>query len=1526
VQQKHCHHASAPAPTSFPLQTSLVRHTQNFEKNIFTSLYLSKTKSDQLTKTECSLVDMTKSDYHMEKEISPSHSNKSPLLSFSATEQKVESPTILSGTCLTAVAGITPEVIKVDHSEQSWQTDSDKLSSKIDALSYTSVVKSSLSKPEVDDLLHNDIKPVDSISKSLLDLNYSAAADATLSNCSDNIFQALSGTVSDAVVSVAEPSISADSILPKQKSDLHGISSLSTELPSGCSIAKDCCTPVVCSSESSVSCSLLAANDNFSSESHAYPHMHCSQTSVSESSITKQALPIVSCTPSVGSLPSSPAVTSNVLLTKLQVEVPVISRPVPVSLFCAQSCTVTSTPIPVALFCARSCGSVVTPQNSQVIGSDAVRSSLVAVSVSVSTDAISHTAVQHRLAKQQVTVKEETEKSVSDDGCEISAGSVVNNSFDNDDTLSLSESASVSTLLAPADDPEQCSISSDESYHSHHPVATSVSEMKHVVKDSNDPNITDSDTQPLPITSLTDISCQLDKHDELDVLNIYGSNDDGPKLPQLPVTNELEAECQMEEPDISDEPNEYISDEQIVSQILEADSCQCESLDCVLTKDPLSALDSSEHQKWREMLPPVTSNYEFSKTSAEHDSDDQSLCDVVSEDASSDSLVEELIHSTELNVSQHHSGTQDEQCENHDVVFLPTSHNDDWISSPQQLQDVLCSLLSSCHVNSVDDDDNCLPLVDASDEANDDAVSCSSSCTEVYSNKPEDQKLDGVGSQCASPQDGKDSDGTVSPLSVVLDGDGLDLMDSTSDGFQNIYSSLVSPTQMDAVLGSDAGIMNNGVYSDHNQPTTNLSPFSVEHSLTDGRQVVPLLDREHSPAVTAADAGLVKNLPSSTAAVTSLCDRLEESRQLSNRDEGDGQTDDEAKTEKNSSMSFECSQPHATRKSCRSSLRMRDKLANIDTSPSLAVQHDGCQKPRIDTYHADAAESLAISPTSSEGVNHVHGRKWKQVSDLDDKNKADGECLSSDVVTEIHEKSSSSAHSKTTEAGKKRRNSNLTSVKPDRDRITSKKLRAPSVIELDKSVSDDASVLYKRHKMPSEVHPAKHSIMASERGKTQTVFTVEQARSGSVRTIILTKPAFLPVISAHKKCKLKQKLDQIKGQQKLIYRQICHDTEEKEKKQLKSAEEQDRQMLASDGDRHEDVLGDLCKSQTSKRMRGKKKKKVSMETGDNRDASERRLTNADGLDKDSKDTGNMISHDKSDNGSVVHGSDILSDRGRSWKKHRLLAELANSEGYVADKTSRDTGRRLSRSLSSDGSMDDEKNSRIEEREQVKPRGRPRKHYLLAELEDSEGYVADKSLQDSGRRLSHSKSSERSEVDGKSGRSEERDHKRPKGRPRKHYLLAELEDSEGYVAERHYQDTGSGLSHNKSSEEEEKSSNSRGRPRKKCSLLGEPADSEGYVAGKSSRNTRRKSSCNKSDNESVVSDNSTSRERPKKTRSLLAELANSEGYVAERNASQHQDENDVNCLLWSDTCTLSREERALQVCTGGRVSFTYMLGP
>ena len=876
--------------------------------------------------------------------------------------------------------------------------------------------------------------------------------------------------------------------------------------------------------------------------------------------------------------------------------------------------------------------------------------------------------------------------------------------------LCQSNITAVSALPSSPDHTPQCSVSSDVSndsiLNSHQLPITNGHKTDCCIEYRKDLNISNSDMssdnisdlKQFSITDLADMVGQVDEPNNVNILNSDVSDDNISDLSQLPITNQLEVECHVEEQEdknvsSSEEPNESISDELIVSQILAADSSHCESLDHLFATHS-SASDGSERQKWREMLSPIINSYQLSKTSEEN-SNEPSLCDVVNaEDADSNSFVEDsindLIGSTDLNISHQSPDVCGIRQQAHDdddrLMRAVVADNDDWMCDAKQVQDVLCSLLRSCHVNSTDTD-NSLPL-DADNDNNgddEDAASCASSSTEVYVDLPEDLKLAGVSSRCGSPQD-KDSDGTVSLLSVVLDGDGLDLMDSTSDGFQNIYTSLVNPSQLDTELGSNANIVNSGTYpnsSASDSRPTNLSAFSVEHSLRDRSHVAALLDKDHCPAVMALDTGLVKNLPCSTASISSLYDKLGENRQLPNENKAGLHDHTEGMTAK--SPSCHCNQLYASRKSCRSSLRMPEKLADVDpTSPLLA-----CRPPPLsagrgsNTRHAlEIPENTASAEAvSSEGLKLVRGKKRKHNSVSGDESRTD-----SKLSVSLAEMGSCDKGSRETlsslgmgnEVGNRQKCISVKSLgDTQRDKITSKNsvtqtesctLRIRNTLEVTRSINN-GPLLCKRSTLSDDTTAIQS--MLSDKQKWETVFTMERARSGSVRTIILRKSVSPPMLKTGKKCKSKDKLEQFKRQRKLNLRRSQSDIQHEEEEK-KLVEHLEQTSADDDDDGNKDVS--VVKYETGEELHSvkkkkKKKKRAKMKTNENAAKSCRVRKDSTCPHKASDDAGDTSSHNKSDSGNVLDGDSIRSNvsRGRPRKRCSLLAELENSEGYVADR-------------------------------------------------------------------------------------------------------------------------------------------------------------------------------------------------------------------------------------------------------------------
>jgi len=1502
-------------------------HTCRFEKNIFTSIRLTEITSDQLMKTENRDDKMIPSD-SVENEISAPSSKCLVSSSFSAGEQISESPPVTRGSGSMPVS-VMSDVVEADNSEQKQSTSCSEIQSSNGAKLCTSGPESTLSGPETEPetSLHDDcnksgIKPdgsvriwglnpdvvgssmqqngqptpsdADCVATVDCDADQSqdeAAEEITLDkkaevkdnetadgnsgvridptrggNCVDSIAEDSSIKISTSDTSLSELSVVSGSV-----SALHlGMSSISNNIlvnstasspimpvdvakndtevrtrlqgsdsPGGGpdnlpNVSSDCATHgSVGTSESSVNeestgisetpccCSFLTEHEFASQHNMSEERCHHLQPFPSEDCHTSQTVSM-SCADTL-----RPQITvSN-------------SCPVPVSLFCAQSNTA-STLVPVALFCAHSCSSAV-PENSRVLSqdvplasSDMVFSGLseVSVSVSDSQSEISHMTVQHNPPQLPMTVQEETEKAGNDGNVSKCPASDVVSSCQtiwNTEILSSSDtrvsdmpqclSNSTSRLTMPATNPEvlqQCSVTiqvssdsvsslqqcpstkgpkTDISIEERKYVVSSdapvsnynssdlewlpdvytvegdrvVEEQKDIAVTSDEPdkcvsgesvisftNVPESDSsveerkdfdetsnaiqvssyavsdlQQLSNTSAVEEDCQIGEQKDFAVTNSGKQSECILDESIIPITNISATDCEMEQRNDSsktssvmelsgctvshlqqlsdtnpvdgnhqeeeqktiavinsDEPDECISDESIVSQILAADCSQSDSLDYELMSQSLVS-NCSGQQQWREMVSPVVSSKQCSQ--APEDNSDR-LSSVTAEDVNSNSFVDDdsvkdLIQSADLNMSYQSRDVSEAVCEEQqhgELALLPVlvPGNDGWMYDAKELQDVLCSLLNSCHMNSTDPD-NSLPL---DNDVDDDARSCSSSATEVYVDLPEDLKLDDVSDQCGSPQD-KDSDGTVSPLSVVLDGDGLDLMDSASDGFQNIYSSLVGAAAMDTVLSSDANDLNSSVCCG-NATTANLSAFAVEHSLAS------LLDKEGSSAVMALDAGLVKNLPCPTASVASLCDRLEESSQQPKNDNEDGlQTDVAGKP-----VSCHCSKPHTSKKSCRSSLRMPEKLADVDpASPLLACRppplsvHGG--KCGTDThYTSDVAEggenavASSVNATSAglgdETVNQVRSRKRKCSVVSDTMNESDIKHSSS--VAEM--KSGAKRPVEILLAAKKtRRKQKKDSLKSIRDadkiQVTPRNLSKNSAVETErytfrisasqvkKPVGYTSSVI--KGQVLSEERPTTRSLRSTEQIQ-QTMFTLEHTRTGSTRTVILRKPTCPPMLSTGKTSSPKWKVDHISSRQRLnCSNQSDIQHKEKEKKPS-SCLEKPRRQTAADETGAEEIptkVGSEVENETDEEFSLKKM----VLRSDRSSSTKRDRAQSNNSSRVSQGNRNRAGRRKSRNRTQRTVSDQGSRDGSSesrgkQRKCLLLAQLENSAGYVAERS------------------------------------------------------------------------------------------------------------------------------------------------------------------------------------------------------------------------------------------------------------------
>ena len=1295
----------------------------------------------------------------------------------------------------------------------------------------------------------------------------------------------------------------------------------------------------------------------------------------------------------------------------LTVDVP--SRPVPVTLFCAPTCTI-SAPVPVALFHAQSCNSAtvlensleISPdvsctENSQTISPDVSLTSYSGgsfpeVSVSVSAVGISSSMMvqsdpsvsvsaggipdvcrttQHDPSQLATAVEEEADKDRRDNNvskCTESNDSITTSYTQCSTGVSSSSNTAASESRASVENCYQSvssthlqdslngEASTDSISDSQPPPSTSVLETTDRVEQTREVNdmANSSDVSNDTVSDLqqhfptTKIDCQAQEQNDLSVSDSGGLDDEISCSEQLPITNKLPgieladisdgADEQVSHSDalhadishlqqlpitnklsgaelvgISDGPEEQISDEQIVSQILAAE--------LPLDEVPIS------HQN----LSPVVSR----QTSAR-----LSLSDVLTADGGNATTDDTLIDSTEMSLTPHQIQQQSDG-----GLIVPNSSEYSWMYDDKELQDMLCTLLSSCHVNSTDaaaaaaDDDD-----DDDDASDDDAHSCSSSSTEVY---VEDRGPNDVHTSRASRQD-SDSDGTVSLLSVVLDGDGLDLMDSAPDGFQTIYSSLVDPVEVDRELGStDNTELTNGTYSSNattagTQPT-NLSAFSVGDSYPDRHGADLLLDKERNcSAVMALDTGLVKNR--STAAISSLCEKLAEC--AANKEDGLKTDDGDADGGNgNAVKSAGCqrSQLRGNKKSCRSSLRMPEKLVDVDRgSPSLACQPPRpgrCSTARHDSKVTESVEARDVSPPVSglsQGArdkrsHRKHGRKRKQSRDVScaAKHETDFESASSVTETTSHDRSPAPAEilSSSARAGDKRKK-NLKLVRDTgKNWIKSK------------SLSKMGSCKNPAMKMESctlRIHSSSHtkestnrSSSSLDKGQTrsvligpqnqQTVFSLEDTRSGSTRTVILNKTMSLPMMTLGKKSRPDRKLEQAVGQWKLN----C----DRGQSNIQDGEGDGRavaQQRPQDGGDKEQNNDDLeGNKEPNERKSHKKKKKKKKKT-----KMKQKKKMQDGIegcqvkiDVTPKGSG-RISHENR-TGSGDNKSDNVTDvrvnssgsgrpRGRPRKKCLLLAQLENSEGYVANSVSQDTRiRNRSTSEKSDnvshGSVLDRDSS---DSGGSRRHGKPKKKcWLLAQLENSDGYAA------ANRNKSRSDNNV-GDVSIFDYNSSSRSSSGRRGRPRKKCLPTDVslpKGSDSFLQQDNRAKSGGDKTDNGDSGGGRRR---RGRPRKKCLLLAQLENSEGYVAESVSQEnrTRSRSMSEQSEtcgDERALDRDSSGSDRQRKRCLLLAQLEDSEGYVANRGQSvseDHSQQDDCNSLLWTDSSSLSREERALQV--------------
>ena len=1302
---QHCCTQPALSSASQLSPASLPSHTRHPEKNIFSSICLnglmSQQPADQMPPPP---------PYYADNEM------PSQCMSFSISEQRSSA----------SVASVSSDFVTTNQSELNWSKDDGGVikdlctridpscSGNCDAVSEDIEGKLIVSEKNVEEPLIATSGVSESVAR-----NSPSAASSTslLADTAAKTITPLQGTDLHAShVDNLLPNIST----PRNVENRAGMSECLTD--------RDDLVSDYSSVSSEASCHALDASvDDFSSSSQVTRELLHHHRQSSGDFNMALSLTSVCCTSSYTPTQCFPSPASMHNLPPQRFPLTTVpSCPVPVSLFCAQTCT-TSTAVPVALFRARSCSSPVSPSTTDIGAdvshsslNDGICSNLSEVSVSLSTSEIPGVMVQCNPSQLTVAVDEETEKDKSDgnvserpmsnaislrdtvcrNGVKVSSHISASETSVNSISESVityipqsavtSESAFPAVSHSPPADQPQHSVNSEASTEnvSNLELLPSIneSEIDSCIEERSDADITNSDVSHNIISNLhplptTNVDCETE---DLDVLNSDAIADNISHIQQLPITNRLQREAQGMNVSAGDEPGDQISDELIVSEILAADAYQCEPLEQIFTS----------HQQWREMLSPVISSRHLSEA-LEENSESLSLCDVVTaEDASSSSVmgyaVSELI---EMNLPH-----QIRQREHAPVDLLPAvvDGTDSWMYDDKLLQDVLCSLLKSCHVDSADSD-NSLPLNYAAAAAasavdDDDAQSFCSSSTEVYVDLPEDMKLDeDADTRCDSPQD-KDSDGTVSLLSVVLDGEGLDLMDSASDGFQNIYSSLVDPAQLDRELCSDVSVLNGNNAGSGSQPT-NLSAFSVEEGLADGSSMELLLNKQRCSAVMALDVGLVKNLPCSTTAISSLCDKLEETKQLPNKDEDEVglQTDAEGSTSK--SVSCCCSELHVSKKSCRSSLRMPEKLADIDPdSPSLACRPPplsaGCGKYPANMHSAlETTRSTDVPSTSglSQGVSderpgHVRGRKRKHGSVSHTENKNDVESSHTSAEMKSHDKSPAETWSPS-RTGNKVRNKlqSFGCAKTDRTTALSKRpavvkesctLRIHSSSQIIGPLCDTPSLVKRRTSL--EARRATRSMLSGGQ-KQQTMFTLEDTRSGSRRTIILNKPMSPPMLSTVRKSKSNWKLEQVKGQQKLN-RGRSKSGAEDEEKERKTGEEQRPQPTDDDADddgqnkdhsEEQDEKISLRKKKMKKKNKKKKKQNgegAAAGSSDKRDAS---------LSSDyiSQDESCKASRTGTDGGALDQDGSSSSSvpRGRPRKRCSLLAQLENSEGFVAER-------------------------------------------------------------------------------------------------------------------------------------------------------------------------------------------------------------------------------------------------------------------
>ena len=972
---------------------------------------------------------------------------------------------------------------------------------------------------------------------------------------------------------------------------------------------------------------------NFNSDGVQTPHCyssscpsdgsHTQQTSFPSGVVSMVSTTCLSCSVTTGTVPS----TCQLPLTTVN------SCSVPVSVFSAQPGI---TPMPVPTESSYTCSTL---ERNQVIihddGLHSVNAEYSAVSkVSVSEGGIPHKTVQCNPSELPLIDGEDIEKSESgaNKSCVPSqtawsspASDVLPNTSCMSTSDILGQSSSMSGSVLPATD---------------HLTSEIWQHCSTIISDGSSDNVPDS--QQCPVTNILETDSYIEERKGCDDSNgdVSVSRHSISDSLRISDTDTDVLDCQRREQKVAtdgDEPDECISDEVIVSQILAADCCQSESVDRVFLPQS-SASSCFERQKWREMVSPVISSQQLSDILEGNSS---KLSSLTMDGANSsflldDESVSDLIHSVELSHNHH---------DHEDLGLLPAvvPSNEDWMYDGRQLQDVLCSLLNSCHVTSTDPDDS-LP---AAGDEDDDTQSCSSSATEVYDDLPEDLKLDDVTHD-------KDSDGTVSLLSVMLDEDGLDLMDSTSDGFQKIYSSLVDQTAVDRILTSETKDLSNGTCCS-TMGATDLSAFGVECG---GES---LLDKERSSALMALDVELVKNLPCRTSCLASLCDRLDNTDQVSSKGE-DSLCADNGEKSSTKSVNCQCSQSHTSKKSCRSSLRMPEKLADIDpSSPSLTCRPPPlsvhCRKYDSGTSHtSDVALASSLSPGLLDGetANDAYGsRKRKCRSDA--MNKTDTKSPDKDAV-----KISSTCELQT-RRGSKHKNDRL------KDRVASKnwescRLRSRNVTVANEAARD-LSATCKRKTWSQEVRSTR--IVHVDDENRQTTFTVEHPRTGSLRTIILRRTVVPPVLGTGKKSKnSKRKRDQFKGHEQLNCSQSQSNARQsgQEKSPSKTVEKQ------TTGDDDEEGRRTDIREVKAKigKIRLKRKTVRNGEKSAEFCSVVRHSTRGSGL---SQENGSMAGKGTAQSGScgdIVSGSKVC--QGAERKRCSLLAQLSNSEGYVAERS------------------------------------------------------------------------------------------------------------------------------------------------------------------------------------------------------------------------------------------------------------------